>query len=161
MAIKQDYPMTKAKLEELRAELKTKEEIEKPALAARLKAAIEMGDLSENAEYHSAKEDQGFLEGRIQELKNVIRGAIIIEESDGKHNLSGTIHLGNRVTVIEQNEGAPETYMIVGQVEANPLEGKISNESPLGIALVGLAVGDVVRVAAPAGEMIFTIKDIS
>lgn len=161
MAIKQDFPMTKAKLEELRAELKTKEEIEKPALAARLKAAIEMGDLSENAEYHSAKEDQGFLEGRIQELKNIIRGAILIEESDGKHNASGIVRLGSRVTVVEQGENAPETYLIVGQVEANPLQGKISNESPLGIALVGRAVGDVVRVTAPAGEMVFTIKGVS
>ena len=161
MAVKQDYPMTKAKLEELRAELKTKEEIEKPALAARLKAAIEMGDLSENAEYHSAKEDQGFLEGRIQELKNVIRGAIIIEESDGKNNASGMVHLGSRVTVIEKGEDTPETYLLVGQVEANPLEGKISNESPLGIALVGRKVGEVVRVAAPAGEMVFTIKGVS
>jgi len=161
MAIKQDYPMTKNKLEELREELAHKEQVEKPALARRLKAAIEMGDLSENAEYHSAKEDQGFLEGRIQELKNIIRGAIIIEEHNGTRGGSQTVGLGNHVTVIEQNEGVPETYMIVGQVEANPLEGKISNESPVGLALFGRAVGDVVRVAAPDGEMVFKITKIS
>jgi len=161
MAVNQDYPMTKHKLEELREELAHKEQAEKPALAARLKAAIEMGDLSENAEYHSAKEDQGFLEGRIQELKNIIRGAIIIEESDGSNGGSQLVQLGSRVTVIEQGEGSPETYLIVGQVEANPLEGKISNESPVGLALFGRMVGDVVRVAAPAGEMVFKITQIA
>ncbi len=160
MAKNHDYPMTKAKLEELRAELEHKEQVEKPALAARLKAAIEMGDLSENAEYHSAKEDQGFLEGRIQELKTMIRNAVIIEESNGKGG-SKFVRLGSRVTVVDQSEGTPETYLIVGQVEANPLEGKISNESPVGMALVGRSVGDVVRVAAPAGEIVFKVTAIS
>ena len=153
------YPMTKGMLEELRAELKHKTEVERPALAARLKAAIEMGDLSENAEYLSAKEDQGFLEGRIQELQRTISGAEIIDEDAS--NDSHTVRLGSHVTVVEDNEGEAETFQIVGQVEANPSEGKISQDSPVGQALVGCKVGDVVRVQAPAGEMIFKVTKVN
>src|SRR5574341_1693363 len=94
------YPMTKEAYEKLKAELKHKLEVEKSAMAARLKAAIEMGDLSENAEYHSAKEDQGFLEGRIQELRNMIRGAIIIDENNGSKGGSKQVQLGSRETVV-------------------------------------------------------------
>ncbi|MBN1310899.1 MAG: transcription elongation factor GreA [Anaerolineae bacterium] len=153
------YPMTKGMLEELRAELEHKIEVERPAMAARLKTAIEMGDLSENAEYLSAKEDQGFLEGRIQELQRTIRGAEIIDES--KTNDTHTVRLGSRVTVVEDGEGEAETFRIVGQVEANPLEGRISQDSPVGQALVGCKVGDVVQVQAPAGKMTFKIVEIA
>jgi transcription elongation factor GreA len=158
MADKHDYPMTRSALEDLRAELKQKLEVERPAMSARLKAAIEMGDLSENAEYISAKEDQGFLEGRIQQLQGMIRGAIIIEEGQ---NGTGAIRLGSRVTVVEQGEEVSETFQIVGAVEASPIDGKISNESPLGQALVGRSVGELVRVTAPAGETVFKIVSIS
>lgn len=157
MADKHDFPMTRSALDELRAELKHKLEIERPGLAARLKAAIEMGDLSENAEYISAKEDQGFLEGRIQQLQAMISGAILIDEGE---NGTGAIRLGSRVTVQEDGEDTAETFRIVGPVEANPLDGKISNESPLGQALVGHKVGDKVRVQAPAGETVFKIMSI-
>ncbi len=158
MADKHDFPMTRTALEELRAELKHKLETERPALAARLKAAIEMGDLSENAEYISAKEDQGFLEGRIQQLQAMISGAIIINEGE---NGTGSIRLGSRVTVQEDGEDTSETFQIVGAVEANPIDGKISNESPLGQALVGHKVGDKVRVQAPAGESVFKVMSVS
>jgi transcription elongation factor GreA len=151
------YPMTEQALEDLRAELEHKLEVERPALAARLKAAIEMGDLTENAEYISAKEDQAFLEGRIQQLQQMIRWAVIIEQSDG----SDTIRLGSRVTVVEVGTSEPETFMIVGVVEANPLEGKISDESPLGSALVGCSVGDVVRVNTPGGQRSFEVTGIA
>jgi transcription elongation factor GreA len=157
MADKHDFPMTQTALDELRLELKTKLEVERPALAARLKAAIEMGDLSENAEYISAKEDQGFLEGRIQQLQAMISGAIIIDEGQ---NGTGAVRLGSRVTVLEDGEDATETFQIVGAVEANPIDGKISNESPLGQALVGRRAGDKVRVQAPAGETIFKVVSI-
>jgi transcription elongation factor GreA len=155
---KHDYPMTRSALEELRAELKKKIEVERSALARRLKTAIEMGDLSENAEYLSAKEDQGFLEGRIQQLQAMVRGAVIIEESSGENSV---IRLGSHVTVRDAVEGIDETYMIVGQVEANPLEGKISNESPVGRALLGKSAGDTIRVAAPDGEMVFKVTSVS
>jgi len=150
--------MTAATLEELRDELKRKIEIERPALAARLKSAIELGDLTENAEYQSAKEEQGFLEGRIQELQEMINGAVIIE--DNSSLCAETVQLGCRVTVVEDGQDQAETFLIVGKVEANPREGKISNESPLGSALIGRKVGDIVRIATPEGEVVFTITQI-
>lgn len=151
------YPMTEQALQDLRAELKQKIEVERPALAARLKAAIELGDLSENADYTAAKEAQGFLEGRIQELQTIIGNAAIIDENQSNDR----VKLGNTVTVQEDGESSRETYFIVGQVEANPSQGKISNESPLGRALVGSKVGDVVRVDAPVGQLTFRILEIS
>ncbi len=151
------YPMTQAALDKLRAELEEKIQVKRPALAARLKAAIEMGDLSENADYTTAKEEQGFLEGRIQELEIMIRYAVIINESQGGRD---TVELGTRVTVVEDGGDEPETYMIVGAVEANPREGKISDESPLGRVLVGCHVDDVVRVEAPDGDLVFKIINI-
>lgn len=153
------YPMAAETLEQLRAELKHKEEVERPALAKRLKAAIELGDLSENADYHNAKEEQGFLEGRIKELREMIGGAVIIENGKSSKT-AGVIRIGTRVTLHDQLENEDVTYTIVGGVEANPREGKISNESPLGSALLDKKVGDVVRVAAPAGEMVFKVKEI-
>jgi transcription elongation factor GreA len=149
--------MTAEALEELRAELKHKIEVEKPALALRLKTAIEMGDLSENADYAAAKEEQGFLEGRIQHLQEMITGSSIIDES---HSRNGFVQLGSHVTVLEEGESDQETFMLVGNVEANPREGKISNESPLGSALLGKKVGDKVRISAPDGETIFKVIKI-
>jgi transcription elongation factor GreA len=152
------YPMTAEALDALRAELKHKEEVEKPVLAARLKAAIEMGDLSENADYISAKEDQGFLQGRIDELKQMIRWAVIIEEKEGDYD---SVQLGCHVTVLEEGESEPETFRLVGKVEANPREGRISDESPLGSALLNHKVGDTVRVEAPDGDLVFKIVEIT
>lgn len=154
------YPMAAETLAQLREELKHKEQVERSALAKRLKAAIELGDLSENADYHNAKEEQGFLEGRIKELREMISGAVIIEKNGKGAQGSSTVQIGCRVMLHDQVENEDVTYSIVGGVEANPREGKISNESPLGSALLGKKVGDVVRVAAPAGEMVFKIKEI-
>jgi transcription elongation factor GreA len=151
------YPMTAEALDALRAELKHKEEVEKPALAARLKAAIEMGDLSENADYITAKEDQGFLQGRIDELKQMIRWAVIIKEKAGSYD---SVELGCHVTVVEEGEDEPERFRLVGRVEANPREGRISDESPLGRALLHHKVGDTVRVEAPDGDLVFKIVEI-
>jgi transcription elongation factor GreA len=151
------YPMTQEALDALRAELKHKEEVETPALAARLKTAIEMGDLSENADYAAAKEDQSFLQGRIDELKQMIRWASIIEEKVGSYD---SVELGCHVTVMEEGEDEPETFRLVGRVEANPREGRISDESPLGQALLHHKVGDTVRVKAPDGDIVFKIVEI-
>lgn len=158
MSDQRSFPMTRAMLSELRAELKHKVEVERSALAARLKTAIEMGDLSENADYIAAKEDQSFLEGRIQQLQVMISGATIIQE--GETNNEGVVRLGSRVTVVDRESGEPETFLIVGQVEANPLEGKISNESPVGQALVDHKVGETIGVTTPAGQMSFKITAI-
>jgi transcription elongation factor GreA len=151
------YPMTAEALEALRAELKHKEEVEKAALAARLKAAIEMGDLSENADYITAKEDQAFLQGRIDELKQMIRWAAIIKEKVGSYD---SVELGCHVTVLEEGEDEPERFRLVGRVEASPREGRISDESPLGRALLHHKVGDTVRVEAPDGDLVFKIVKI-
>lgn len=152
------FHMTQSAYEELQAELKHRIEVERPKLAKRLQAARELGDLSENADYIAAKEEQGFLEGRIQQLQAMIRYAVIIEENNGPGDV---VRLGSTVTVHQDGEDTPETFTIVGRVEANPRQGKISNESPLGTALIGRRVGETVRYNAPSGELVFTIKSIS
>jgi transcription elongation factor GreA len=137
-------PEGKEKLEKELQLLVTKE---REKIAHRLKSAISMGDLSENAEYHKAKEDQGFLEGRIQEIEIVLKNSELIDTSKDYDEVS----IGARVTIKEENY-PPEVYIVVGSKEANPSEGKISNESPIGKALLGHKVGDVVRVKLPHDE---------
>jgi transcription elongation factor GreA len=129
---------------------------EREDIALRLHNAVSMGDLSENADYHKAKEDQAFLEGRIQELEYLIHNAIVVEESKEVHVL---VEVGARVTFQEEGE-EPETYLIVGAKEADPRSGKISNESPIGKALMGARIGDRLTAATPAGELIIKILKI-
>lgn len=130
----------------LKAELAELTGPRREELAQRLRAAIQMGDLSENADYHKAKEDQAFLEGRIQEIESILRIAIVVEKK-----YSDTVSVGSRVTV--QEEGFdPETFDLVGAKEADPRNGKISNESPFGSALMDHKVGDVVEAVTPAGK---------
>lgn len=123
-------------------------------LAQRLRSAIQMGDLSENADYHKAKEDQAFLEGRIQEIEAVLRTAVIVEKTN-----SDTVMVGCTVTIQEDNF-PPETYHVVGAKEADPRNGKISNESPIGKALMEHKVGDVVETDTPDGKIAFKILKI-
>lgn len=125
-------------------------------LAKRLRAAIQEGDLSENADYHKAKEDQGFLEGRIQELEYVLQNAIIVEEQAGRRD---EVNVGARVTVQEE-EFEPETYQLVGAKEADPRNGRISNESPIGSALMGRRAGETVVAKTPNGELRLKILKI-
>lgn len=140
----------------LRQELARLKGPDRDAISRRLRDAISMGDLSENADYHKAKEDQGFLEGRILELEYILRNAIIVEANEGPSDVVG---VGVRVTVQEEDYN-PETYYMVGAKEANPREGKISNESPIGKALIGKRVGDRVHVATPDGEISLNIIKI-
>lgn len=123
-------------------------------LAQRLRSAIQMGDLSENADYHKAKEDQGFLEGRIQEIEAVLRTAIIVEKTR-----SDIVTVGSHVTVQEDNYD-PEIYYVVGAKEADPRQSKISNESPIGKALMEHKVGEVVEAEAPDGKIKLKILKI-
>jgi transcription elongation factor GreA len=116
-----------------------------------------MGDLSENADYHKAKEDQGFLEGRINELEYILAKAIIVEIQSGRQDI---VDVGVQVTVQEEGED-PETYLLVGAKEASPREGKISNESPIGKALIGHRQGDVVTVQTPGGDLRLKILKIN
>lgn len=125
-------------------------------LAARLRHAVSQGDLSENADYISAKEDQAFLEGRIQELELVLKEATIIEHGAP----SGTVQIGSTVVVLNENE-IEETFHIVGEMEADPRSGKISHKSPIGKSLMRKARGDVVTVKTPGGELILKILRLS
>jgi transcription elongation factor GreA len=144
-------------LEALQAELDDLVNVRRPALAKRLHAAIKQGDLSENADYITAKEEQGFLEGRIRELEAMLRNVELIDNSGAP---DGVVNLGCEVTVLEKGYDDNETYHIVGPAEADPSKGKISHESPLGRALIGHRVGDEVAIRAPAGEIHFQILDV-
>lgn len=135
------------------------EELVGPAreeMAKRLRAAIQQGDLSENADYHKAKEDQGFLEGRIQELQYLLKNATIIENNNHQHEI---IEIGATVTV-QEDDYDPETYRLVGATEANPRNGRISNESPIGQSLLGKRVGEQVNVKTPGGVIKLKILKI-
>jgi len=140
----------------LEAELKDLKGPQRKVISRRLREAIQMGDLSENADYHKAKEDQGFLEGRIQELDFVFRNAIIVQQTSGPKDI---VSVGVYVTV--QEDGfEPETYHMVGAKEADPRAGKISYESPIGLALMDHYVGDVVEVITPGGRIKLKILKI-
>lgn len=142
---------------ELEAELKELITVKRPNLAERLHFAIKQGDLSENADYTAAKEEQAFLEGRILEIQQKLRNAVLIER--GARD-DGRVALGCEVTVVEEGYDDPETYYLVGPTEADPANGRISHESPLGKALLGHVVGDAVAVRAPSGEIHFRITDV-
>ena len=145
-------PEGQARLKAELAELKGPRRTE---LAERLRSAVQMGDLSENADYHKAKEDQAFLEGRIIEIEAILRDALIIEKSDNKDIVS----IGSHVTI--QEEGTPpETYHLVGPQEADPRKGRISHESPIGRALMDRKVGEVAETETPAGIIKFKILKI-
>ena len=141
--------------EKLRAELDELINVKRPELAYKLKEAISMGDLRENADYHDAKEQQAFLEGRIRYLETMLKDAVIIDEEVQ----AGVVGLGSEVTIQEEGYD-PETYRIVGAAEADPREGKISNESPLGAELLGKKVGSKVKVKTPDGLLTFKIKAV-
>lgn len=142
--------------EELRRELDLLLTVRRPELAAKLKEAVAQGDLKENADYHDAKEQQAFLEGRIQYLENTLRAAVIITQEGP----SDEVRVGSTVTIVEQGSDEEETYTIVGAAEANPRDGRISNESPIGRSLLGHKKGSKVKVQTPSGEVIFKIKSI-
>jgi transcription elongation factor GreA len=155
MPDKQPMYLTAEGASRLAAELKDLQGPQRQVLSKRLRDAIQMGDLSENADYHKAKEDQGFLEGRIQELEFILRNAIIVEQTDAPSIVS----VGVYVTVQEDGFD-PETYHMVGAKEAAPRDGKISHESPIGLALMDHRVGDVVEVITPGGKIKLKILKI-
>jgi len=149
--------LTQEGLERLTKELEYLKGPAREEMAKRLRDAIEGGDLSENADYHKAKEDQGFLEGRIQELEYMLDNVSIIEKNNGKKD---KVDIGVTVT-IQEEEFPPDTYMVVGPAEASPQDGRISNESPIGKALIGKRVGDMVAVNTPGGTIQVKILKIT
>jgi transcription elongation factor GreA len=146
--------LTKEGYEKLQEELEYLQKVKRKEVAERLHEAMEGGELIENAEYEAAKNEQAFVEGRIQELDVLLASAKIIEEN-GKKKKSDGVQLGSKVTIKEGNFEA-ETFTVVGVAEANPREGKISNESPIGKAILGHKVGDAVKVETPGGT--YTVK---
>jgi len=140
--------LTKEGFQKLQDELDYLRTAKRQEVAARLHEAMEGGELIENAEYEAAKNEQAFVEGRIQELEMLLATARVIEDNGKKK--SDTVQVGSKVTIKEGNFEA-ETYTIVGAAEANPREGKISNESPIGKAILNHKAGDVVKVETPGG----------
>jgi transcription elongation factor GreA len=145
-------PEGRARLE---AELDYLRSVRRREIAERIHTAKEHGDVTDNAEYDDAKNEQAFVESRIFTLEQQLRHAVLIEN----HTAADGVGLGSRVTVLD-SEGFEETYTIVGSAEARPSEGKISNESPVGRALLGRRVGDTVSVHVPAGMLFLTVTTI-
>jgi len=145
--------LTKEGLEELKREHKELVSIKRPAAVVRLSDAREAGDLSENSEYVSAKQDLSFMDTRISELEEIIRSAKII-----RVNSNGKVDIGSKVTV--HIDGRRDVFHLVGEWEADPKNRKISHESPLGKALLGKMVGDEIEVEAPAGKIKYKILEI-
>jgi transcription elongation factor GreA len=141
--------LTKAGFQKLQEELDNLRTVMRQEVAARLHEAMEGGELIENAEYEAAKNEQAFVEGRIQELEALLATARVIEDN-GKGKRSDLVQVGSKVTIKEGDYEA-ETYTIVGAAEANPREGKISNESPIGKAILNQRPGEIVTVETPSG----------
>jgi transcription elongation factor GreA len=154
--MEQEMYLTSEGAAKLRAELEELKGPKRDEMARRLRSAIQMGDLSENADYHKAKEDQGFMEGRIQELEYTLKNAIIVDVDEVSKD---SVQVGSCVTVQEGDE-PEEQYFMVGAKEADPRHGKISNESPIGKALMGGHVGDIVTAVTPGGEIKLKILNI-
>jgi transcription elongation factor GreA len=152
--MKQQFKLTEEGREELQKEL---EELiaSRPLLAERIKLAREFGDLSENAEYSAARQEQEKTESRIAEITHILENVLLIKKTPSK----GVVGLGSTVE-LRGNEG-DKTFIIVGSVEADPLEGKISNESPIGQALLGKKIGDSVEIKTPADTISYSIVRIS
>ncbi|MBU0904942.1 MAG: transcription elongation factor GreA [Planococcaceae bacterium] len=158
MSTEKQYPMTVAGKKKLSDELEFLKTVKRKEVVERIKIARSFGDLSENSEYDSAKEDQAFVEGRISTLESMIRNAVIIEEDEKNNDI---VSLGKTVSFIEIPDGDQETYTIVGSAEADPIEGLISNDSPIAKSLIGRSVGDQVKVLTPGGEMDVKIVSIN
>lgn len=148
--------ITEEGLEKIKEELHYLKEVKRLDISERLQIAIAQGDLSENADYHYAKQEQAFMEGRIKDLEDTLRRAKLIKEQGP----SDRVRVGSTVTIVEDGMDETETYRIVGVEEAAPADGFISNQSPIGRALLGARVGETVTVETPAGGLDLQIKAI-
>ncbi len=149
-------PLTRGGYTKLEAELKRLKSEERPAIIRAIAEAREHGDLSENAEYHSAREKQSFIEGRIKELEGIIGRAEVIDTA----RLSGPIKFGAKVTLIDEDTEAEHRYQIVGEPEANIEAGRLNVRSPLARALIGKEEGDSVEVRTPGGQRSYEVVEI-
>lgn len=144
-------------LQKLEEELQDLKVVKRREIAQKIKEAREQGDLSENAEYDAAKDEQRDIEARIEEIENILKNAEVVVEDEVDLD---KISVGCKVRILDIEYDEELEYKIVGSTEANSLKGKISNESPLGHALLGSAVGDVVKVEAPVGELSYKVLEI-
>ena len=149
--------LTRDGRDRLQAELDTLIRVTRLEVASRIAQAKDLGDLSENAEYEAAKHEQAFVEGRIRELQHQLSNAQLIDEGVNGDKI---VRIGSSVTVVDEKEGEEMTYTIVGSAEAKPREGKISNESPVGAALLGKKRGQKVKVPSPDGSYKLLIRKI-
>lgn len=161
MAEEKQVLLTKDGLAKLTEELEQLKNVKRKEVAEKLKEAISYGDLSENAEYDAAKNEQAFVEGRIMELESMIENAKVIKGS--AKSGAKVVQLGSTVEVLDSSNKSAEveTYTLVGSTEADPFAGKISNESPLGMALLEAKVGDEISYDAPKGKMKYQVKKVS
>lgn len=153
-ANKKEFYLTKDGIARLKSELEDLVKKQRPQVALQLKEAKEMGDLSENASWDTAKDHQAFIEGRISEVELILRNAVVIQapKTSSRVNIGSTVHL--------EIENGKQVYTIVGSTEANPSEGKISNESPIGQALMGKTKGEQIEMNVPSGTMTYRIAHI-
>ncbi len=152
------FKMSQERYDNLVEELHYLETVREKEVSELIKEARSFGDLSENSEYDEAKTEQGKLYSKIAEMKVLIENAEIIEKSESD---ADTVNLSSSVKLLDLDENEEVTYKIVGSQEANPMQGRISDESPIGRAIIGRRVGDTVTVEAPAGEMRFTVLEVS
>lgn len=146
--MQKEFPMTQSGYEQLQEELEHLRTVKRPEVVEKIKVARSFGDLSENSEYDAAKDEQGFVEQEITKIEDMLRHAKIIEDS----NDNNSVQIGKTVTFKELPDGDQETYQIVGSAEADPFEGKISNESPIAKSLLGARLNDSVNVPLPNGN---------
>ncbi|NGZ76574.1 transcription elongation factor GreA [Saccharibacillus alkalitolerans] len=153
----EEVVLTQEGFDKLQAELDDLKYVKRKELAARIKLAISYGDLKENSEYHSAKDEQAFMETRILQLEKMLTKARIV---DARHMDSNTVHVGSTVVLNDVEFGEQLEYQMVGPAEADVANNKISYESPLGKALMGKAVGDKISVEAPMGTIAYELLEI-
>ncbi len=150
--------MTEEGLHKLEAELEQLKSVKRREVSEKIKVALSFGDLSENSEYDEAKNEQAIVESRILELEEMLKNVQVIDSSE---LAADTIHIGTRVIVYDSEFDEEETYQIVGSKEANPVENKISDESPVGRALLGHHVGDQIDVETPGGTATYKVVEIT
>ena len=152
-----EYKLSAERLEDLKKELTYLKTVREKEVADQIKEARSFGDLSENSESDEAKNEQGKLYSRIAEIENILANHVMIEETEEAHD---TVRIGSTITVLDVEFNEKETYQVVGSQEADPMNGRISEESPFGKALLGKAIGEDVVVDAPAGTIHYQIVEI-
>ena len=152
-----EYKLSAERLEDLKKELTYLKTVREKEVADQIKEARSFGDLSENSEYDEAKNEQGKLYSRIAEIEEILSNCVVIKETEEDHD---TVRIGSTIIVLDKEFGEKETYQVVGSQEADPMNGRISEESPFGKALLGKAVGEDVVVEAPAGTIHYQIVEI-